>query len=57
MAVELVTTIKKWQGASTDTKPSADVPAGSLFYETDTKSVYVYAGGAWVLAGANVMWN
>ena len=34
-------------GLSTDSKPTTSVPPGSTFYETDTKSTYIYSGSAW----------
>jgi hypothetical protein len=37
MAVELIGPIQRWQGLSTDVKPTSGVKAGSVFYETDTK--------------------
>ena len=51
MAYVLVTGIKHYIGASTDTKPSTSVPAGSLFYEYDTKTMYKYTGSAWYACG------
>ena len=51
MTVQLVATIQRWLGLSTDTKPTAP-PAGSEFYETDTAATYVYDGSAWQLRNA-----
>jgi hypothetical protein len=59
MAVQLETTIHRYIGLSTDTKPthtrflagtdSADVFTGSTFYEYDTGEMYVtYDGNTWV---------
>jgi hypothetical protein len=39
-------TINRYIGLSADTKPTAP-PVGSLFFETDTLSTYVYDGAAW----------
>jgi hypothetical protein len=49
MAVQLVTTIQRWIGLSTDTKPAV-APVGSTFHEYDTKLTYItYDGGTnWV---------
>jgi len=48
MAVTQVTTPPiEMYGLSTDTKPTSNVPVGSTFYETDTKTNYVYSGSAW----------
>lgn len=48
MTAILVTTIQRWLGLSSDTKPTPD-RAGSEFYETDTGATYVYSGSAWGL--------
>ncbi len=47
MAVSFVATIKRWQGLSTDEKPSTDVPEGSTFHVVDTGEEYVYHDGSW----------
>lgn len=49
MTAQLVTTIQRWIGLSTDTKPTS-APVGSTFWEYDTKLRYVtYDGGTnWV---------
>ena len=49
MAVSFVGTIKRWQGLSTDDKPSSDVPEGSGFHEIDTGLQYVYHQDMWEL--------
>ena len=46
MAVKIMTTIQTWVGLSGDTKPTSP-SAGSTFYETDTKTQYIYDGLAW----------
>ena len=48
MTVVLVMTIRNFVGVSGDTKPT-DAPAGSTFYETDTRTSHVYDGTAWQL--------
>lgn len=48
MTVIRITTIHKFQGASSDTKPT-DVPPGSTFYEYDTGIMFIcYDGTNWV---------
>lgn len=47
MTVVLIADSKRFIGLSSDTKPTP--PAGSVFYETDTLSSYVYDGSAWAL--------
>jgi len=52
MAVILETTIKRFTGLSTDTKPTA-VPAGSYFWEYNTNDVYkTYDGTNWLIHNA-----
>jgi hypothetical protein len=48
MTVKLCTDIHRYIGVSTDTKPTTGVPAGSVFYETNTANTYVYNGSSWV---------
>lgn len=33
--------------ASTDTKPTENIPIGSAIYETDTKTWYMFDGSEW----------
>ena len=48
MAVLLETTIKRFTGLSTDSKPTS-VPAGSYFWEYDTNDLYkTYDGTNWL---------
>lgn len=49
MAVKMIITIKRWQGLSTDTKPSSDVPEGATYHAIDTGDEYVYYDGTWEL--------
>lgn len=49
MTTNLITAIQRWIGTSTDTKPTLNVNTGSTFYETDTKTLYVWSGSAWVV--------
>lgn len=46
MTVALITSIKTFVGVSGDTKPT-DAPAGSTFYETNTRTTHIYNGTAW----------
>ncbi len=48
MTVSLVTTIQRWIGLSTDTKPTTNVKVGSTFYETNTGQGFMWDGDAWV---------
>ncbi len=48
MTAILITTIQRWIGLSSDSKPTPD-RAGSEYYETDTGATYVYTGSAWAL--------
>lgn len=48
MTVSLVTTIQRWEGLSTDTKPSSDVREGSTFHEIDTGQKFIYQVNDWV---------
>lgn len=48
MAVKLITTIQRFQGLSTDTKPS-DPPEGSTFHAIDTGEHYIYHDSMWEL--------
>lgn len=47
MTVRPINSASDYIGLSTDTKPTVNVGAGSTFYETDTKAVYIYDGSAW----------
>ena len=49
MAVVQIDDIQEHIGASSDSKPTTGVPAGSTFEETDTGSFYIYTGSAWVI--------
>ena len=46
MAVVLITNVKDFVGVSGDTKPTG-APAGSTFYETNTRTRHIYDGTAW----------
>jgi hypothetical protein len=54
MAIKRCTSVQHFTCASTDTKPTAGVPNGSLLYETDTGATYVCAGSAWTVIGPAV---
>ncbi len=47
MATVLITSVKRFIGLSTDTKPT-DAPEGSTFFETNTGFMYIYNGYAWL---------
>ena len=47
MTVILVTTIQRWIGLSTDTKPSSNIKVGSTFYETNTGKGWIWDGDIW----------
>jgi len=47
MTVRLVTTIQRWEGLSTDVKPTGDIREGSRFLETDTGILSVYQNDNW----------
>jgi hypothetical protein len=48
MTLYAITTIKRFTGLSTDTKPT-DVPVGSTFYEYDTNILWItYDGTNWL---------
>jgi hypothetical protein len=44
-----------YAGLSTDTKPTTGIPAGAMFIETNTGSIFVWNGSSWVAsAGGSV---
>jgi hypothetical protein len=47
MAIKLQTTIHRWNGISSDVKPSSGVQEGSTFHYVDTGEEYVYHNGMW----------
>jgi len=50
MAIEKVSTIKVYQGLSTDEKPTgSDIYAGSTFHAVDTGDEFVRYADAWIL--------
>ena len=49
MTVRLEATIKRFRGSSADAKPLTDIPAGSSFRETDTRTLWVFNGTSWDL--------
>ena len=49
MTVEMVATIKHFQGLSTDEMPTEDVPTGSTFHCLDTGDEYVRYAEGWIL--------
>lgn len=49
MTVKLETTIKRFNGASTDDKPIVDVPEGSTYHCVDTGERYIFHNDMWTL--------
>lgn len=47
MTVIQITTIKRWNGLSSDIKPSSDVPEGSTFHAVDTGEQFVFHADMW----------
>lgn len=47
MAVTRISTPHHYVGLAGDTKPTADVPAGSRFIERDTGLEFIWDGAAW----------
>ncbi len=47
MGVQLVATLHRFSGHSLDTKPTGDVPVGSIFTATDTGEEWVWDGFFW----------
>lgn len=48
MTTTLLRVIQRWVGLSTDTKPTTDVPVGSLFYELNTGQGFIWDGANWI---------
>lgn len=46
--------VNEYRGLSTDTKPTTDVPNGSIFIEIDTGNIYFYdsANNTWIQWGS-----
>ena len=55
MAVQMMSTIQRWEGLSTDAKPAAPTFVGSTFYETDTGRTYLWNGVAWVIMPVHIL--
>jgi hypothetical protein len=50
----MVTTIKRFVGLSTDTKPTTDIPPGSTFWAWDTGTMFrTYDGTNWIAFSEN----
>jgi len=47
MAMSLIATIQRWEGYSTDAKPSSGVKEGSTLKEIDTGRIYNMHHGDW----------
>ena len=43
----------EFKGLSTDTKPTFEVGANSLFFEVDTGEFYYFTGETWEKVGGN----
>ncbi len=50
MTVDMNTTIKRYRGISTDTKPTVltDAPTGSEYYESDTGKTFIASSTGWI---------
>jgi hypothetical protein len=48
MTVFLETTIQRWNGHSSDDKPSSSVLEGSTFHAVDTGEEFIYHNNMWV---------
>ena len=48
MTTCLESTIQRWNGASTDSKPSTDVKEGSTFHAVDTGEEFIFHNDMWV---------
>ncbi len=44
---QLVTSINRYQGLSTDTKTTAGIKIGSTWYELDTSKTFIFDGSSW----------
>ncbi len=55
MAIQMMSTIQRWEGLSTDTKPAAPTFVGSTFYETDTGRTYLWNGVLWVIMPVHIL--
>ena len=62
MAVQMMSTIQRWEGLSTDNKPgevggaAAPTFVGSTFYETDTGRTYLWVGVLpWVIMPVHIL--
>ena len=47
MTVQLMTTIYRWNGISSDEKPNSGVTEGSTFHYVDTGEEFIYHNGMW----------
>lgn len=48
MAVKLISNVNRWDGISSDEKPST-APEGSTFHVVDTGEQYIWHNGTWEL--------
>lgn len=51
MAAILITNPKEYIGTNAErvALSTTGMPAGSTFFETDTKNIYIWSGSAWAL--------
>ena len=47
MAFALITVINRYEGISTDTKPTDDIKEGSQLHELDTGRRFIWANSRW----------
>jgi len=55
MAVQMISTIQRWECESGDVKPAAPTYVGSTCYETDTGRTYLWNGVAWVIMPVHIL--
>ena len=54
MTITLIKDIDRYQGISTDSKPTSGIKKGSTFFEEDTGFMYRFTGSSWVAETAEV---
>ena len=55
MSIKLEATKYRWNGISSDEKPSSGVPEGSTFHAIDTGEKFIYHNGMWEDDLSNVL--
>ena len=48
MATKKITTIARWNGQSSDVKPTSGVSEGSTYHYVDTGEEFIFHNGMWV---------